>query len=333
MTQRLSATTSTLDGKSILITGGTGSFGKAFVNRALKSKAKKIIVFSRDEQKHYMMDRELSDRRLRFFVGDIRDRDRLQTALRDVDIVIHAAAMKHVPICEYNPIEAVQTNVNGARNLIEAAMANGVERVLALSTDKAVSPANLYGATKLCMEKLLIAANAYAGDRATRFSCVRYGNVMGSAGSVIPLFRSQRDKGRLTITDSRMTRFWIDMDDAVALVLRGLGLMAGGEIVIPKLPTSDIETLAEAVAPGVPRTVVGIRPGEKLHETLISSEEARRTSDLGDVLVIWPEFSFHQTLAGVRPGQPLPEGFSYSSDCAEPRLDLAETREMIARVA
>ena len=333
MTKRLQASTSTLDGKSVLVTGGTGSFGKAFVNRALASKARKIIVFSRDEQKHYVMDRELSDRRLRFFVGDIRDRDRLQTALRDVDIVVHAAAMKHVPICEYNPIEAVQTNVNGARNLIEAAMANGVERVLALSTDKAVSPANLYGATKLCMEKLLIAANAYAGDRATRFSCVRYGNVMGSAGSVIPLFRAQRGKGRLTITDARMTRFWIEMDDAVALVLRGLALMTGGEIVIPKLPTSDIETLAEAIAPGVPRTTVGIRPGEKLHETLVSSEEARRTSDLGDVLVIWPEFSFHQTLAGVRPGQPLPDGFSYSSDCAEPRLGLAETREMIERVA
>lgn len=322
-----------LDGKSVLITGGTGSFGKAFVHRALQSKARKVIVFSRDEQKHYLMDREINDRRIRFFVGDIRDRDRLQTALRDVDIVVHAAAMKHVPICEYNPIEAVQTNVNGARNLIEAAMANGVEKVLALSTDKAVSPANLYGATKLCMEKLLIAANAYAGDRATRFACVRYGNVMGSAGSVIPLFRAQRAKGKLTITDARMTRFWIEMTDAVGLVLRGLELMTGGEIVIPKLPTSDIETLAEAIAPGVARVTVGIRPGEKLHETLISSEEARRTSDLGDVMVIWPEFQFHQTLAGVRPGQPVPADFTYSSDSAQPRLDLDRTRAMVERVA
>jgi len=247
--------------------------------------------------------------------------------------VVHAAAMKHVPICEYNPIEAVQTNVNGARNLIEAAMQCGVERVISLSTDKAVSPANLYGATKLCMEKLLVAANAYSGDRDTRFSIVRYGNVMGSAGSVIPLFRAQKQRGKLTITDARMTRFWIEMPDAVALVLRGLALMRGGEIFIPKLPTTDIETLAEAVAPGVPRSTVGIRPGEKLHETLISVEEARRTSDLGDVLVVWPEFTFHNTLEGVRPGIPMPEGFVYSSDSAEPRLDLAETRTMLERVA
>jgi UDP-N-acetylglucosamine 4,6-dehydratase len=327
------ASTSILDGRSVLITGGTGSFGKAFVHRVLASRARKVIVFSRDEQKHYALERELSDRRMRYFVGDIRDRDRLQVALRDVDIVVHAAAMKHVPICEYNPIEAVQTNVQGARNLIESAMACGVERVIALSTDKAVSPANLYGATKLCMEKLLIAANAYAGDRTTRFSVVRYGNVMGSAGSVIPLFRAQRNRGQITITDGRMTRFWIEMADAIALVLRGLQLMAGGEIFIPKLPTTDIETLAEAVAPGVPRSTVGIRPGEKLHETLISSEEARRTSDLGDVLVIWPEFQFHTTLNGVRPGTPVPEDFVYSSDRALPRLDLEATRAMVDRVA
>jgi UDP-N-acetylglucosamine 4,6-dehydratase len=329
----INASTSILDGKSVLVTGGTGSFGRAFVERALASRARKIIVFSRDEQKHYELERKMSDRRLRYFVGDIRDRERLNTALRDVDVVVHAAAMKHVPICEYNPIEAVQTNVQGARNLIEAAMQCGVERVIALSTDKAVSPANLYGATKLCMEKLLIAANAYAGDRATRFSCVRYGNVMGSAGSVIPLFRAQQKRGQLTITDGRMTRFWIEMPEAIALVLRGLELMAGGEIFIPKLPSTDIETLAEAVAPGVPRTTVGIRPGEKLHETLISVEEARRTSDLGDVMVIWPEFQFHQTLTGLRPGTPVPEGFVYSSDSAQPRLDLAATRAKVERVA
>jgi UDP-N-acetylglucosamine 4,6-dehydratase len=327
------ASTTILDGKSVLITGGTGSFGRAFVERALTSRARKVIVFSRDEQKHYALERQISDRRMRYFVGDIRDRDRLQTALRDVDIVIHAAAMKHVPICEYNPIEAVQTNVQGARHLIEAAMSCGVPRVIALSTDKAVSPANLYGATKLCMEKLLTAANAYAGDRTTRFSVVRYGNVMGSAGSVIPLFRAQRSSGRLTITDARMTRFWIEMADAIALVLRGLTLMTGGEIFIPKLPTTDIETLAEAVAPGVPRTAVGIRPGEKLHETLISSEEVRRTSDLGDVLVVWPEFQFHSSLTGARPGTPVPDDFVYSSDSARPRLDLDATRAMIERVA
>jgi UDP-N-acetylglucosamine 4,6-dehydratase len=327
------ATTSQIDGKSVLITGGTGSFGRAFVERALASRARKIIVFSRDEQKHYALERQYTDRRMRYFVGDIRDRDRLVTALRDVDIVIHAAAMKHVPICEYNPIEAVQTNVQGARNLIEAAMTCGVERVIALSTDKAVSPANLYGATKLCMEKLMIAANAYAGDRSTRFAVVRYGNVMGSAGSVIPLFRSQRVRGQITITDARMTRFWIEMSDAVGLVLRGLQLMSGGEIFIPKLPTTDIETLAEAVAPGIPRATVGIRPGEKLHETLISSEETRRTSDLGDVLVVWPEFQFHSSLSYVRPGIPVPEDFVYSSDRAQPRLDLDATRAMLERVA
>ena len=328
------ASLSVLDGKSVLVTGGTGSFGKAFVKRALESRARKVIVFSRDEQKHYEMQRTMTDRRLRFFVGDIRDRDRLMSALRDVDIVVHAAAMKHVPICEYNPIEAVQTNVNGAKNLIEAAMACGVEKVIGLSTDKAVSPANLYGATKLCMEKLLVAANAYAGDRTTRFSLVRYGNVMGSAGSVIPLFRKQLQDGKLTITDSRMTRFWIEMDAAVALVLRGLELMAGGEIFIPKLPTTDIETLAEAVAPGIPRTTIGIRPGEKLHETLISNEEARRTSDCDDVLVIWPEFQYHsKSLTGFRPGTPVPANFEYSSDSAEPRLDLEATRAMVARVA
>jgi len=322
---------SILDDRVVLVTGGTGSFGKAFVEHALTSRARKIIVFSRDEQKHYQFERQISDPRLRCFVGDIRDVSRLHSALRGVDIVVHAAAMKHVPICEYNPIEAVQTNVNGARNIIEAAMACGVERVIALSTDKAVSPANLYGATKLCMEKLLLAANAYSGDRSTRFSVVRYGNVMGSAGSVIPLFRAQKKHGKLTITDARMTRFWIEMGEAIDLVLNGLSLMSGGEIFIPKLPTTDIETLAEAVAPGVPRTCVGIRPGEKLHETLISPEEARRTSDLGDLLVIWPEFQFHAS--ATRPGTPVPEDFVYSSDRAGPRLGLEETRAMVERVA
>ncbi len=323
----------TLDDQVVLVTGGTGSFGRAFVETVLThGRPKKLIVFSRDEQKHYQMERTWSDPRMRFFVGDIRDRDRLRTALRGVDVVVHAAAMKHVPICEYNPIEAVQTNVTGARNLIEAAIDNRVGRVIALSTDKAVAPANLYGATKLCMEKLLIAANAYAGDLATRFSLVRYGNVMGSAGSVIPLFRSQRQGGRLTITDERMTRFWIGMTDAVALVLRGLELMTGGEIFVPKLPTTDIVTLAEAMAPGVPRDTIGIRPGEKLHECLLSAEEARRTHDLGELMVVWPEFAFHQRAA--RPGgQPVPDGFTYSSDRAEPRLDILETRALLAKVA
>ncbi|MBP6627791.1 MAG: UDP-N-acetylglucosamine 4,6-dehydratase (inverting) [Kofleriaceae bacterium] len=330
---RLAHSLQALSGRTVLITGGTGSFGRAFVESALRwGSPKKLIVLSRDEQKHYQMERQVQDSRLRFFVGDIRDRDRLRTALRGVDVVVHAAAMKHVPICEYNPIEAVATNVHGARNLIEAAIEQRVDRVIALSTDKAVAPANLYGATKLCMEKLLIAANAYSGDLPTRFAVVRYGNVMGSAGSVIPLFRSQRAAGRLTITDDRMTRFWIEMPEAVALVARGLELMQGGEIFIPKLPTTDIGTLAEAMAPGVPREVVGIRPGEKLHETLISSEESRRASDLEELMVIWPEFQFHAAVTG-RPGRALPEGYVYCSDSAEPRLGIDETRAMVERVA
>jgi len=325
--------TTVLTDKTVLVTGGTGSFGKAFCRAALDSQVKKLIVFSRDEQKHYAMQREFSDPRMRFFVGDIRDGARLRTAFRNVDIVIHAAAMKHVPICEYNPIEAVRTNIEGARHIIEAALENDVEKVLSLSTDKAVAPANLYGASKLCMEKLLTAANAYSGTRDTRFSLVRYGNVMGSAGSVIPLFRNQAEKeGRLTITDERMTRFWIDMDGAIELVLQGLARMRGGEIFIPKLPTTDIVTLAEAMAPGMPRECIGIRPGEKLHETLISEEEARRTRDLGDLLVISPEFQFHDRSRDL-PGDPLPDDFRYRSDQPEFRLDVDAARELLGKVA
>jgi len=323
-----------VEGKTVLITGGTGSFGKAFVRHLLEENvAKKIIVFSRDEQKHYQMNQDFSDTRLRFFVGDIRDPKRLHTAFRGVDIVIHAAAMKHVPICEYNPMEAIQTNIDGARNIVEAAIDAGVEKVLGLSTDKAVAPVNLYGASKLCMEKLLIAANAYSGATSTRFSLVRYGNVMGSAGSVIPLFRRQSHAGKLTITDERMTRFWIDMPGAVRLVRQGLERMSGGEIFIPKLPTSDITTLADAIAPGVPRETIGIRPGEKLHETLVSADECLRTRDLDDLLVIWPEFSFHDNVPSEKPGKPLPPGFVYRSDRPELRLDLAATRTMLKEVA
>lgn len=315
-----------LNGKSVLITGGTGSFGQAFVREALeKSRVRKLIVFSRDEQKHYRMGQQFSDDRLRYFVGDIRDRDRLKAAFRDVDIVIHAAAMKHVPICEYNPIEAIHTNITGARNIIEMSIECGVSRVIALSTDKAVAPANLYGATKLCMERLFIAANAYSGDLPTRFSLVRYGNVMGSAGSVIPLFERQKAAGRITITDRRMTRFWITMDGAVRLVLQGLSLMRGGEVFIPKLPTSDIVTLAEAVAPGVPREEIGIRPGEKLHETLISPEEATRTIDLGEVMVIQPEFGETASIMG----EPVDRNFQYSSDRPDLRLSLDDTRLLL----
>ena len=318
---------SSLDDKTVLVTGGTGSFGKAFVRAVLEhSSARKLIVFSRDEQKHYALGQQFRDERLRCFVGDIRDRDRLKTAFRGVDVIVHAAAMKHVPICEYNPLEAINTNITGARNLIEMAIECGVQRVVALSTDKAVAPVNLYGATKLCMERLLIAANAYSGDLPTRFSVVRYGNVMGSAGSVIPLFEKQRQHGRLTITDKRMTRFWISMDGAIRLVLQALTMMQGGEVFVPKLPTTDIETLAEAIAPGVPREEIGIRPGEKLHETLISPEEASRTIDLGAVLMIQPEFG---DVRGAE-GAPVNDDFYYASDREDLRLTLDATRDLLA---
>lgn len=321
-----------LEGKVVLVTGGTGSFGKAFVRAALKDgNPKKVIVFSRDEQKHYQMERDFRDDRLRYFVGDIRDRDRLRTAFRTVQVLVHAAAMKHVPICEYNPIEAVRTNIDGATNLIEASLEARVEKVIALSTDKAVSPVNLYGATKLCMEKLLVAANSYSGDIPTRFSLVRYGNVMGSAGSVIPLFERQRAEGQLTITDERMTRFWISMDGAIELVLRGLSLMKGGEIFIPKLPTSDIVTLAEAIAPGVPRKAIGIRAGEKLHETLISADEGRRTYDLGPVYMVPPEF-ISWSAPGMATGTLVGKDFSYSSDRPELRLSVDATRQLLAKL-
>jgi UDP-N-acetylglucosamine 4,6-dehydratase len=321
-----------LHGKTVLITGGTGSFGKAFVRSLLAyGNPQRIIIFSRDEQKHYRLQQEFPDKRLRFFIGDVRDRERLCTAFRGVHVVIHAAAMKHVPLCEYNPLEAIHTNINGATNVVSAALESDVERVIGISTDKAVAPANLYGATKLCMEKLLVAANSYAGSRKTRFSVVRYGNVMGSEGSVIPLFTKQRASGKLTITDTRMTRFWINMEGAIWLVMRALSLMQGGEVFIPKIPTTDILTLAEAMAPGVPTEVVGIRPGEKLHETLISAEECRRTYDIGDLYVIWPEFDFGGFLL-QNPGRPVPEDFSYASDRTDLRLSLQKTREFLEKM-
>jgi UDP-N-acetylglucosamine 4,6-dehydratase/5-epimerase len=318
---------STISGKSILITGGTGSFGRAFVRRLLdEAEPKRVVVFSRDEQKHHAMMADFSDPRLRYFVGDVRDASRMQLALRGVDIVVHAAGMKHVHLCEYNPIEAINTNVLGTVNVIQAALDQRVERVVGISTDKAVSPANLYGASKLCLEKLLVAANSYSGDRSTRFSVVRYGNVMGSAGSVIPLFLKQRQTGKLTITDQRMTRFWIDMPKAIDLVLSALSLMQGGEIFLPKLPAATVEALADSLAPGVPREVIGIRPGEKLHESLLSGEECRRTRDIGNLLVIEPEYT-SWTMNAER-GEPVPDDFRYSSD----REDLLLSPEQIANL-
>lgn len=304
-----------LNDASILITGGTGSFGKKFVQTVLRDYApRKLIVFSRDELKqHEMQVSGLNQRCMRYFIGDIRNEDRLRRAFRDVDIVIHAAALKQVPACEYNPFEAVQTNIMGAANIINAAIDCGVKKVIALSTDKATAPLNLYGATKLVLEKLMVQANAYAGLSSTRLSCVRYGNVVGSRGSVIPLFQEQRKSGTITITDERMTRFWITLEQGVQFVISCLERMVGGEVFVPKIPSMRITDLADVIAPNCEIKTIGIRAGEKLHEVLISEDEARRTVDLGDRFAIQPSQNWWSD-GVLAHGKPLPEGFSYASD-------------------
>ncbi|MBC6983659.1 UDP-N-acetylglucosamine 4,6-dehydratase (inverting) [Caulobacter sp. 17J80-11] len=321
-----------LDGKVVLVTGGTGSFGRRFVRTVLERYSpRKVIVFSRDELKQYDMKNELLEAfpkektdRLRFFLGDVRDRARLELAFRGVDIVVHAAALKQVPAAEYNPSECIATNVNGAENVVWACLHNRVQTVVALSTDKACSPINLYGATKLASDKTFQAANNLSGDIGTRFSVVRYGNVAGSRGSVVPFFRNLLAKGatELPVTDERMTRFWITLDQGVNFVLSCMEVMRGGEIFVPKIPASTIPDLARAMAPEAGTRVVGIRPGEKLHEMMISADDARVTVDLGDRYAIEPDFveyprtSFAVDGTGVR----VPEAFAYTSDAAE-RLD------------
>lgn len=274
----------------VLITGGTGSFGRKCVEILLRERSpRRLIVFSRDELKQHEMRLAGYDHpNLRYFIGDVRDVDRLRRAMRGVDVVIHAAALKQVPACEYNPFEAIQTNVLGARNVIEASLDAGVQRVVALSTDKAVNPVNLYGATKLCAEKLFIQSNSYSGSGGTRLSCVRYGNVVGSRGSVIPLFLEQRRNGYVTITDPRMTRFWITLEQGVRFVIRCVEEMHGGEVFVPKIPSMTIVDLAEVIAPGCRVEWIGVRPGEKLHEVLVSDDEARTTIELDDMFVIQP---------------------------------------------
>lgn len=302
------------DGKTILITGGTGSFGQHFVKVILaRYRPKAIRIFSRDELKQHEMREALQDDRLRFFIGDIRDKERLNRALRGVQIVVHAAALKQIPTCEYNPFEAVQTNILGAQNLINAAIDAGIEWVLALSTDKAVNPVNLYGATKLCADKLFIQGNSYTGAGPTKFACVRYGNVLGSRGSVIPLFREQRKSGIVTMTDRRMTRFWITLDQAVEFVTRCIERLQGGEIFIPKIPSMALLDLVQAIAPDCQIRETGVRPGEKLHEVLLTEDDARHTLEFDDCFLIEPEFPWW---GGSRwmGGKPLPEGFSYRSD-------------------
>ncbi|WP_031459688.1 UDP-N-acetylglucosamine 4,6-dehydratase (inverting) [Chloroflexus sp. MS-G] len=315
--------------KVILLTGGTGSFGKKFTEIALNElHPRKLIIYSRDELKQFEMQQRFNDSRLRFFIGDVRDVERLRRAMDGVDIVVHAAALKQVPSCEYNPIEAIKTNVHGAENIINAALDTGVHKVLALSTDKAVNPVNLYGATKLVAEKLFVQANSYRGTGPTRFSCVRYGNVVGSRGSVVPLFLSQRQNGKVTVTDPRMTRFWITLEQGVRFVVRCIEYMHGGEIFVPKIPSMNIMDLVKAVAPTCEVKYIGIRPGEKIHEILISEDEARHTLELEDAFVIQPLHSWWQD-SNWSNGKPLPDGFRYSSDTNTWWLSVEELQSIL----
>ena len=327
-----------LNGASILLTGGTGSFGKRFVKRVFERfKPGRLVVYSRDELKQFQLRQQYPvDQfpQLRFFIGDVRDRDRLYRAFDGVDTVVHAAALKQVPTAEYNPLEAIKTNIMGAANVIDAAIDRNVKKVLALSTDKAANPINLYGATKLCSDKLFVAANAYSGLHRTRFSVVRYGNVVGSRGSVIPYFLAQRPSGRLTITDPRMTRFLITLDEGVAFVLSSLGEMLGGEIFVPKIPSVRVTDLARVIAPECTQEVIGIRPGEKLHEAMIGEDDARLTLEFGQHYVIQPTHAFwnHKDYAEGRAGRPCADGFSYMSDTNPWVLKDAEIRELVSLV-
>ncbi len=323
------------DGESILVTGGTGSFGQKLVETVLdRHRPKRLIIFSRDELKQHEMSQRFSPsvhRCLRYFIGDVRDRDRLYRALDGVDVVVHAAALKQIPSCEYNPLEAVKTNVLGAANVIDAAIDRNVARVVALSTDKAANPINLYGATKLCSDKLFTGANNYSGVHQTRFAVVRYGNVMGSRGSVVPLFMKMRSRGVLPITDPRMTRFWITLQQGVDFVLKSLQRMRGGEIFVPKIPSMTIVDLARAVAPECPTQTVGIRPGEKLHETMISEDDARLALEYPDYFVILPDpqcMGFRRQ-PDPEGGKPCPDGFRYSSDTNTQWLSVEQMRRLI----
>ncbi len=315
---------------TVLLTGGTGSFGKKFTEVMLDEyHPQKLIIFSRDELKQHEMRMSGFDHpSLRYFIGDVRDKDRLYRALVGVDLVVHAAALKQVPACEYNPFEAVKTNVLGAQNIIDAAIDNGVDRVMALSTDKAVNPINLYGATKLVAEKLFVQGNAYVGVGNTRFSCVRYGNVVGSRGSVIPAFKKQRESGVITVTDKRMTRFWLTLEQGVRFVISCIERMQGGEVFVPKIPSMRIMDLAEAVAPGCEIKVIGIRPGEKLHEVLVARDESRYTLELDDRFVVQPVHPWWKAVNWSE-GKPLPDGYKYTSDKNDQWLTIEELRQMI----
>lgn len=304
-----------LENKVVLLTGGTGSFGQKFTENVLKNyRPRAIRIFSRGELLQWEMNQKFGNEpRLRFLIGDVRDKDRVFRAMNGVDIVVHAAALKQVPACEYNPIEAVKTNVDGTTNVIDAAIENGVEKVIGISTDKAVHPVNLYGATKMVMERLLTQANVYTGGRRTRFSCTRYGNVIGSRGSVVPLFFEQRKTGSITITDTRMTRFWLTLNQGVNFVINSLEKMNGGEIFIPKIPSTKIIDLASVIAPEAKVNITGIRPGEKLHEVLLTEDEARHAKEFKEYFIIEPEYSFWNS-NDSEGSTSLPEGFSYTSE-------------------
>jgi UDP-N-acetylglucosamine 4,6-dehydratase len=324
-----------LNRKTILLTGGTGSFGNAFVETVLARWPQAVVrVYSRDELKQSEMRAKFGEKQVRYLIGDVRDRSRMSRAAQGADIVVHAAAMKQVPACEYNPFEAVRTNVLGAQHVVDAAIDAKVSQVVALSTDKAVNPVNLYGATKLCAEKIFVQGNAYAAQSATRIACVRYGNVIGSRGSVVPVFRQQLERdGRVTITDERMTRFWITLPQAVELVLFALAEMEGGEIFVPKIPSMRVVDLAEAMAPGVPREVTGIRPGEKLHELLLTGDEARHTLDCGDVYVVLPEHPWWNEKGSQLFGTPVDGEFVYASDTNDEWLSVEQLRSLLGDVA
>ena len=322
---------SSLSGSSILVTGGTGSFGRTFVSQVLESEApERVVVFSRDELKQYEMRQELGeDDRVRFFLGDVRDKDRLRMALRGVDYVVHAAALKQVDTAEYNPMEFVKTNILGSENVIQACLEADIRKVVALSTDKASSPVNLYGATKLTADKLFISSNHYAEAGGTRFSVVRYGNVIGSRGSVIPFFRQLVDEGKpLPITDFRMTRFWITLPHAVQFVIDSFDDMSGGELYVPRIPSMRVVDLAEAIAPGCELTEIGIRPGEKLHEEMVSSEDSRRTVRRPERYVVQPTLAmwggFHEAA-----GEAVPDGFSYRSDTNDQWLNVGALKDLL----
>src|SRR5688572_19402128 len=315
----------------VLVTGGTGSFGKKFIKILLEEKQpRKVIIFSRDELKQYeMQTMGLNQPNLRYFIGDVRDRERLVRAMHGVDIVVHAAALKQVPACEYNPMEAIKTNINGSSNVVEAALDSGVKKVLTLSTDKAVNPVNLYGATKLAAEKLTVQSNTYAAGTATRYSCVRYGNVVGSRGSVVPLFLKQRAGGTVTITDERMTRFWLSLEQGVRFVMSCIDQMEGGEVFVPKIPSTKIVDLANAIVPNAKINIIGIRPGEKVHEVLISEDEARNTVEREHMFIVKPPETLWERGLEYE-GKSLPEGFRYSSDTNSQWLDVDGIKEFIA---